>query len=54
MVSLECRECGREEHFHSIEDATLAGWNYNYDWICPLCISGNDIDDVGDDSLLGG
>ena len=33
MVSLECRECGREEHFQSIEDATLVGWEYNYDWI---------------------
>jgi len=65
MVSIECRDCGREEHFHDIEDAKVQGWEYDeYSWTCPFCktdklFSSKDEDDeddededTGGDSLL--
>jgi len=49
MVTLECRDCGIEEHFESIEDAILKGWEYDYEWVCPTCMTEPN---TGDDSLL--
>ena len=57
MVTLECNDCGREEHFTSIEDANIQGWQFDeYVWLCPFCLNPKDVidsdDDTGEDSLL--
>lgn len=60
MVSIECRDCGRDEHFHDIEDAKVQGWEYDeYSWTCPFCktdklFSSKDEDDEDEDEDTGG